>query len=86
MTAKEIEVRIFLNGEWASPLIFTLEEGVTVDTVKKDMRETYGVINGVLSSRKDRIQVVNSLTAGDKYYFLEFAILNKVTSQLAIGK
>ncbi len=69
----EFTVHINLN-EVDQVLTFTLGRTVTLEWVKNQMRSSFSVMGGTLSSGRDPncIQVVSSLTAGSVYYFLGF--------------
>ncbi len=67
----EITIHINLHGEDKEMTIPFLE-GDTGEWAKNEVRSTFGVINGTLSSRQDRIAAVRTLSAGSVYYFLGF--------------
>ena len=54
-------------------VIFPLTDRTTIDYVRNELRSTFGVVNGTLSSRADRIEVVSTLNAGRVYYFIKFS-------------
>ncbi len=64
-------VHIIVNGIPKS-YEFTLSPEITIENVKNEMRSTFNVTNGTLSSRNDRLLSVNRFVAGGVYYFIEF--------------
>ncbi len=73
----KITVHINLNGV-AKKMAIPLTREVTVNWVKDEVRTTWKVSGGCLSSREDEIEVVPSLAAGVHYYFLEFEVAQPV--------
>ena len=73
MSGAGFTVSILLNGEYTA-VKFRIQEGVTVESVKNEVRSTFGVVNGTLSYSADEIEVVASLTAGDVYHFVGFQV------------
>lgn len=71
---ESFSVEIILNGKTES-FEFPISPTPTIDYVKKEMRETYNVIGGTLSSRNDRNFAVNGFVAGRVYYFIKFTPL-----------
>jgi hypothetical protein len=63
-------VEISLNGNTALPYEFSIT--TTIEYVKKEMRETFNVNGGTVSSRNDRHTLVNTFCAGETYYFIMF--------------
>ncbi len=80
----EFTVHIILN-EVDQVLTFTLGRTVTVESVKGEVRSTFSVVGGTLSSSRDpkRIQVVSSLTAGSTCYFVGFQLAQPAVPPLA---
>jgi hypothetical protein len=75
MSGERFTVSILLNGEYKR-IKFRIQEGVTytVESVKNEVRSTFGVVNGTLSYSPHEIDVVVSLTAGDVYHFIGFQV------------
>ena len=75
MSVERFTVSILLNGEYTA-VKFRIQEGVTytVESVKNEVRSTFGVVNGTLSYSPHEIEVVVSLTAGDVYHFVGFQV------------
>ena len=73
MSGAGFTVSILLNGECTS-IKFRIQEGVTVESVKNEVRSGCNVTGGFLSSSPHEIEVVASLTAGDVYHFVGFQV------------
>ena len=73
MSDERITVSILLNGA-SQQMKFRIQEEVTLDWVKNEVRSTYGVVNGTLSYVPDELDVVVSLTAGGAYHFVGFQV------------
>ncbi len=65
-------VQIIING-FPKSYEFALEPEITIETVKNEMRSTFNVTNGTLSSCNDRLVYVSRFVAGGVYYFIEFS-------------
>ena len=72
---KKFFVEIILNGKTEPPYEFPISFTTDIDYVKKEMRETYNVSGGTVSSCNDRPVLVKSFCAGRTYYFIKFTPL-----------
>jgi hypothetical protein len=73
MSDERITVSILLNGA-SQQVKFRIQEGVTVEWVKNEVRSGCNVTGGFLSNSPDEIDPVVSLTAGGAYYFVGFQV------------
>jgi hypothetical protein len=73
MSDERFTVSILLNGV-SQQMKFRIQEGVTVEWVKNEMRSTFDVVNGTLSYSPDELNVAASLTAGGAYHFVGFQV------------
>jgi len=73
VSVENFTVQIIVDGITKS-VIFPLLPDITIDIVQNKMRSTFGVINGALSCRVDRIVIVRTFVAGRVYFFINFSI------------
>lgn len=66
-------VEIIINGD-TQFYEFSIVPETTLDSVEKRIRSTFGVVNGALSPRKDRLMSIHSFVAGRKYYFIKVSL------------
>jgi hypothetical protein len=73
MSDERITVSILLNGA-SQQIKFRIQEGVTVEWVKNEVRSGCSVTGGFLSYSPDELDVVASLTASGTYHFVGFQV------------
>lgn len=66
-------VVISINGD-TTRAVFPLVSAIDVEYVKREMRSTFNVANGTLSSRSHEVVVVHSLIPGGVYFLLRLLL------------
>lgn len=64
-------VVISINGD-TKQVVFPLVSTIDVEGVKREMRSTYNVAGGTLSSRSHEVVVAYTLILGGVYFFIAF--------------
>ena len=69
--SRGITIKATIRGE-PKIVYVALENNVDVEWIEKKLRNGWSISGGFLSSLKDTVHVVTSLTLGATYYFLDF--------------